>query len=116
MQEHVISAVCILAIPIPPLRVAVEAPGLRTASAAEQSRCWCHGPAGTMGLGVAQELLPPAFPVAAEPGAGAAPNSKLLPLWDTGTPCLAPAGTQPSCLPQLLVHAMGVPPILQQQL
>ena len=104
MLEHVISRVCILGIPISPLGVAGEAPGLRTASAAEQNCCWCHAPASTVGLGVAEELLPPAFPVAAEPGAGAAPGSRLLPLWETGTPCLGPAETQPSCLPQLLVH------------
>lgn len=116
MLELVISAVCISGIPIPPLGVAGEVPGVITASAAEQSHYWYHVPASTMGLGVAQGLLPPSFPVAAEPRAGAAPNSKLLPLCKRGTPCLAPAETQPSCLSQLLVHMMESHLYQRQQL
>lgn len=94
--EHVISAVCILGIPIPTLRAAEETPGLRTSSAAEQSCCWSHAAAST----VAQEMFTPVFPVAAEPGAGAVRDSRLWPLWESRS--LVPAGTQPSCLPQLL--------------
>lgn len=46
--ERVISAVCILGKPISTLREAEEAPGLRPASAAEQSCCWTHGAASTV--------------------------------------------------------------------
>lgn len=76
MLECVFSAICVLDIPTPPLRVSKKAPDLRTASAAMQSHCWYHTP--TSISGVAQELLHPAFLVAAEPEAGDAPDSRLL--------------------------------------
>lgn len=37
--------------------------------------------------GAAQELLTPAFPVAAEPEAGAVPDSRLWLLWESRSPC-----------------------------
>lgn len=74
--ECVISAVCILGNPTPTLRVAEEAAGLRP---------WSHDAASTVGLGVAQELLTPVFPAAAEPGA--VPDSRLWHLWESRSPC-----------------------------
>lgn len=56
--EHVISAVCILGISIPPLGVAEEVPGLRTASAGEQSCCWSRAAVSTVGLLRSCWLLP----------------------------------------------------------
>lgn len=65
MLECVISAVCLLGIPIPPLTGWQGRTWAQNSFCSEQSHCWCHAPANTMRLEVAQEWFPPAFPVAA---------------------------------------------------
>lgn len=93
--ERVISAVCILGNPIPTLRVAEETAGLRS---------WSHAAAST-GAGGWSGVLTPAFPAAAEPGAGAVPVP--VGVQEAMPRSLVSVQTHPSCLPQFLSTSLS---------